>query len=253
MTTTSTDVQPLHAEIMVRIQRLSTTSPTAATSTAKAYVDSMLEPVRTSSLDLQNLIDTADQRTTGITRSLKKLNRTMWLLTKLPGFLLNREFAQAWVGRVAGQCRDMVQECAVPVAAFGAVAQGTTADAQESVTPNAQLLEGASKSKALRESPDCQRVLIEGSRALYDNGQLLAAQAATAENLRSNLMVALRQLQEAGNALHATTEVAEATSTSKTDVAEMRRTRRKTELLRARLGLQRSLASLLQGPKGVDA
>lgn len=244
MTPTYAEVQPLHSEVMTRIEHLADTSTAAAVSTARAYVDSMLAPVRASGVDLQNLIDTADHQSSDITQALKSLNRTMWFLAKLPGMFLRFGFAQARITHVAGECTKLVQDCAVPVTAYGVVAQSATDGVRSSAAPNAELLQAASKSKRFAKLPECASVLAEGGRTLQESSQLLSAQASMAENLRGSLMTALRQLEEASNALQEAVTAAESHRNSLAIASNMRRVERKAAVTRGRLGLQRALSSL---------
>lgn len=237
----------MHDEVMARITRLQVDSPTAAVSTAKAYVDTLHTPVRTSSQDLQNLIDAAETQGQDIACALKSLRRTLQLLHILPSWLYGTSFVTSRVESIAMTCRKLVRDCSVPVASYGVVAAGATEDAQKEARPAAELLE--SSAAGLEDGSEVQAVLLAGARTLYDNSDLLVAQANLAENLRVVLMTAVRQLQEASTALRDVSTATRSSDAVREITAGMRREQRRAALARSRVQLLGALHTLSLLPK----
>lgn len=238
----TTGAAAMHAEVMARITRLQADSPTAAVSTAKAYVDTLHTPVRTSSQDLQNLVDAAETQGRDITHALKSLRRTLQLLHILPSWLYGTSFVTSRVAGVAAACQKLVRDCSVPVASYGVVAAGATEDAQSEARPAAELLERSAAQ--LEDGSEVQSVLHSGARTLYDNSDLLVAQASLAENLRAVLMSAVRQLQEAATALREVSSATSAAVGAREATAGMRREQRRTAMTRGRVQLLGALHTL---------
>lgn len=245
----TTGAVAMHTEVMARIARLQVDSPTAAVSTAKAYVDTLHTPVRTSSQDLQNLIDAAETQGQDITRALKSLRRTLQFLRILPAWLYGTNFVTSRVESVADTCRELVRDCSVPVASYGVVAAGATEDAQTAARPAAELLE--SSAAQLEDGSEVQTILSAGARTLYDNSDLLNAQASLAENLRAALMTAVRQLQEASTALREVSSAARTSGASREITAGMRREQRRVAMTRGRVQLLGALHTLSLLPQKV--
>lgn len=236
MTTQTSAELAMHDAVVERIDRLSQSAPDSAEATARTYVDSFLEPVRTSGTDAQHLIDSADQHGRKTVQALSRIDRTLRIIDILPG-PLGEAAARARAGKVAGQCEDLMREVAVQTAAFAAVAADSTSEALAGAESGVQYLADAASQPG--RTGECWQILASGAPLLDDAKDLLRSQAKLLEDIGGAYMNAARQLEAAAAALHATAAAHRSADEQQATEQNLRDVSRKATVMRTRLALTR--------------